>query len=125
VFCSCETPYQSTLRYVYTDTYCRIITGTGIPSTREMPETLKKEQNGDCFDSEIKYFFLALRSKHKIVMLATFHTASINKMTKVFSKSSNKCLIKKPNVVLDHIKHVGEALCIDHCTASYQYIRRK
>lgn len=90
-----------------------------------MPETLKKEQNGDCFDLEIKYFLLALRDKHTVAMLRTFHTASINKMTKVFPKYLNKPLIKKPNVVLDHIKNVGKALCSDHCTASYQCIRRK
>jgi hypothetical protein len=30
--------------------YYRAVTGTEVPSTREIHETLKKEQNGDCFD---------------------------------------------------------------------------
>lgn len=64
------------------------------------------------------------KDKRQVHMLSTRHKGSSSHMTLVNSKWPNKPPIRKPDVVIDYIKHMGGVDRSDHFVSSYQFMRR-
>jgi hypothetical protein len=62
---------------------------------------------------------LAWSDRCSVMLLNMFVSGSKNWVAELPSKCPNKPSIKKPNVVLDYIEHVGGVNCRGHYIVSY------
>lgn len=90
-----------------------------------MKERGKKMKKGDIISKRKgSTLIVSWKDKRAVHMLSTSSKGSKSHMTDVASKWPNRPPTKKPDVVIDYIKHMGGVDRSDHFISSYQFMRR-
>lgn len=128
--------------HVYTDRYYTspelakellsqntFLTGTVMPTRKEMPPNLKtttkKMKKGEIISyRKGDLLILSWKDKRVVHMLTTYGKGSKSDVTVVPNKWPNQPHVSKPNTILDYTKNMGAVDRSDHFISSYEFMRR-
>lgn len=105
------------------------LTGTVMPTRKEMPPNLKqmtkKMKKGDIISQrQNDILVVSWKDKRVVHMLSTHGKGSKSHVTDVPNKWPNLPPVPKPDIIIDYTKHMGAVDRSDHFISSYEFMRR-